>query len=47
MKDDRDPLAVLMTTRDPRVAARAMNELAAAGFRDVERIAADFGWSAA
>jgi hypothetical protein len=40
----RDPLAILHTTRDPEEAAWAMAELHRAGFRDVEGIAADFGW---
>ena len=44
MHDDRDPLQILMTTDDPATAARALNEIAAAGFTEPERIAADFGW---
>lgn len=44
MIPDRDPLQTLRTTTDPANAARALNELAAAGFTEPERIARDFGW---
>lgn len=39
-----DPLVILATTTDPRVAVWAVNELAAAGFSEPEKIARDFGW---
>lgn len=44
MIDDLDPLAVLFRTTDPERAAAALNEIAAAGFTEPERIAEDFGW---
>lgn len=44
MNENRDPLQILATTTDPKVAAWAMNQLSAAGFADVQSIALDFGW---
>lgn len=44
MIPDRDPLAILFTTRDPAVAAWAVEELHRAGFADPEAIARDAGW---